>query len=474
MEVYHLKNYKYLLKNIGLLTISQFGTKFLSFFLVPLYTSFLTTTEYGIYDVINTTISLLIPICTLNIMQSVMRFSLEKNSDKTAIFSIGIKIYAIGFFIVSLFTMINKQFNFIPIISEYAVYFVLIFICFSLQELLVNFARGLNNVLVISISGILNTCLTVFFNILFLVVLNLSLVGYFLACILGTIGTIIYLAVQLKVWQYLRFSFKNLTLKQEMLAYSIPLILNSIAWWINNASDRYIIIMLCGIASNGIYSVAYKIPNILNIFQTIFNQAWVLSTVDNYDKDDTNGFFSNTYNVYNFGMVALCSLLIISTKVLAHFLYAKDFYNAWIYVPFLSIAIIFGAMSGHIGGIFSAVKNSKIFSYTTTVGAILNLVLNYILVTRFGAIGAAIATTISYYVVWLTRLFFVKKYITLKINLLRDHLAYLMLLAQTFLILFFESTIWIYGLEVMIFIIIMIMYKDILLRGLEIIKVKLK
>ena len=146
MEVYHLKNYKYLLKNIGLLTISQFGTKFLSFFLVPLYTSFLTTTEYGIYDVINTTISLLIPICTLNIMQSVMRFSLEKNSDKTAIFSIGIKIYAIGFFIVSLFTMINKQFNFIPIISEYAVYFVLIFICFSLQELLVNFARGLNNV----------------------------------------------------------------------------------------------------------------------------------------------------------------------------------------------------------------------------------------------------------------------------------------------------------------------------------------
>ena len=104
----------------------------------------------------------------------------------------------------------------------------------------------------------------------------------------------------------------------------------------------------------------------------------------------------------------------------------------------------------------------------------LNLVLNYILVTRFGAIGAAIATTISYYVVWLTRLFFVKKYITLKINLLRDHLAYLMLLAQTFLILFFESTIWIYGLEVMIFIIIMIMYKDILLRGLEIIKVKLK
>lgn len=69
--------YKYLLKNIGLLTISNFATKFLSFFLVPLYTNILTTTEYGTYDIFNTTIGVLLPILTLNIQEAVMRFSID-------------------------------------------------------------------------------------------------------------------------------------------------------------------------------------------------------------------------------------------------------------------------------------------------------------------------------------------------------------------------------------------------------------
>ncbi len=63
-----MTQYKYLAKNIGILAISQFGVKLLSFFLVPLYTSILTTEEYGIYDLFSTTILLLIPFVTLNML----------------------------------------------------------------------------------------------------------------------------------------------------------------------------------------------------------------------------------------------------------------------------------------------------------------------------------------------------------------------------------------------------------------------
>ena len=72
------RNYKYLLKNIGLLTLSNFGTKILLFLLLPLYTSILTVEEYGLYDFINTTITLLIPVLTFNISEAVIRFLLEK------------------------------------------------------------------------------------------------------------------------------------------------------------------------------------------------------------------------------------------------------------------------------------------------------------------------------------------------------------------------------------------------------------
>ena len=69
--------YKYLAKNIGLLTLSNFATKLLSFFLVPLYTSILTTADYGTYDLFNTTVGVLLPILTLNVQEGVIRFAMD-------------------------------------------------------------------------------------------------------------------------------------------------------------------------------------------------------------------------------------------------------------------------------------------------------------------------------------------------------------------------------------------------------------
>ena len=69
--------YKYLIKNTGILTISSFSTKILTFLMVPLYTSVLTTEEYGTYDLAVSTVSLLIPILSVNIVDGVMRYSMD-------------------------------------------------------------------------------------------------------------------------------------------------------------------------------------------------------------------------------------------------------------------------------------------------------------------------------------------------------------------------------------------------------------
>lgn len=88
--------YKYLLKNIGLLTLSNFATKLLSFFLVPLYTNILSTTEYGTYDLFNTTIGVLLPILTLNVQESVMRFALDKSLDRKSLVTVGTRYLVIS------------------------------------------------------------------------------------------------------------------------------------------------------------------------------------------------------------------------------------------------------------------------------------------------------------------------------------------------------------------------------------------
>ena len=213
-----------------------------------------------------------------------------------------------------------------------------------------------------------------------------------------------------------------------MFIYSAPLVLNSIGWWVNSVSDRYIVTALCGIAASGIYSVGNKIPSILNAFQGIFSQVWVLSSVKEYDPGDAEGFFSQTYSMYNALLVIVCAFIIGFNKIIARYLYMKDFYIAWQYVPYLTIAIIFGALSGFIGGVFSAVKASKVYSIATMCGAVVNLIFNMVLVYAIGPIGAAISTAISYCFVWGVRLICVKKYIVLKIRIIRDAISYLCLI----------------------------------------------
>ena len=208
------------------------------------------------------------------------------------------------------------------------------------------------------------------------------------------------------------------------------MIFNGVAWWINNSIDKYFVTAICGIAINGIYSVAYKIPTILTVFQSIFSQAWNLSAIKEFDKNDEEGFFSKTYETYQAGLVVLCSTLIIMNIPIAHVLFAKDFFQAWEFSSILLISLVFNALSGFLGSIFTAVKNSKIFAVSTVSAAIVNIILNSIMIPTMGAQGAAIATAISFFMIWAIRLICAKKYIYLRINIVKDIIVYILLIVQ--------------------------------------------
>ena len=245
-----------------------------------------------------------------------------------------------------------------------------------------------------------------------------------------------------------------------MKDYSKPLLINNISWWISSASDRYIVTLMCGIAENGIYSVGYKIPSILNIFQTIFNQAWTISAVKDYDQEDSKGFFRDMYNYYNFGMIIVCSGLIVIARLLASVLYAKDFYFAWRYVPFLLIATLFGSLSGYIGGIFAAVKDTKIFAKSSIIGAGINIVFNILLILIMGPLGAALSTAISYIVTWGLRVYHVKRYMFLKIKMRRDIISYVMLIIQGIVVVLIYNDLLMYSINIFITIIIAYIHRE--------------
>lgn len=417
---------KALAKNIGILTLSQLATKFISFFLIPLYTSILTTADYGTFDLVNSTVAILVPVFTLNISEAAVRFAIDDTVDKKTVLYIGVKYILISNLIMIAGT---AALQFIPLIGRYGVYVCLIFFVQSGSSLLISFARGLDQFKEISIASVAASAIVIVSNILFLVVLDYGLDGYFIANILGPLFQIVYLFCRIKVWKYVGKQTAN-TCEKEMLAYSRPLIANSVGWWVNNVSDRYIVTLFCGLGVNGIYSVASKIPSIMNLLVGIFNQAWTLSSAREFDAEDNDGFFSELYNFYNAAMILSCAVLIALNKILSGFLYSNEFYGAWQYVPFLLIASALGGISGYMGGIFSAVKDSKVIAKTTLAGASVNLVLNIIFVPIWGAIGAAVATLISYWLTYAVRLHKLQEYIHMDLHIVRDNLSYVLLTIQ--------------------------------------------
>ena len=78
---------------------------------------------------------------------------------------------------------------------------------------------------------------------------------------------------------------------KEMLVYCIPMIPNSIMWWITDASDKYMIAFFVGVSSNGIYALAKKIPSVLSMLHSVFFQAWQLSAVEESEAKDKSHYY---------------------------------------------------------------------------------------------------------------------------------------------------------------------------------------
>lgn len=429
-----MSSYSTLAKNVGILTIANFGTKFLSFLLVPLYTSVLSTSDYGTYDLVSNTVSVLIPILTSNMVDAVLRFSIDRDVGRDSVIGVGIKHLLIALAIAAAALAVNAAMGLSPALGSLSPYVFMVFATQASSQILLYYARGLNRFTDVAVSSVLCSAAVIGANIVFLVVLRLGLEGYFLANILGPALQVLYLAVRLKL-KRVRLRGLSRSLERRMVSYSRPLIANAIAWWVNNVSDRYVVTLVCGVAVNGVYSVAFKIPSILSILQTVIGQAWTVSAVDEFDPEDGKGFFSDVYALYNSLMVIACSAVIALDLPLAGMLYANDFFEAWRYVPLLTVSVVFGAMAGYVGGILAAVKDSAEFARSSVIGAIANIVLNVVTVPLVGPMGSAAATAFSYWLTWLLRMRRIRKYIRLKLALRRDCASYVVLVLQGILLL---------------------------------------
>lgn len=416
-----------LLKNSMLMLIGNFASKLLIFFLVPFYTSILSTEEYAISDLLVTTINLLYPLFSLMIETAVLRFCLDDKEDHSQVISTALWLELIGFLILtplSVFIMPHTS------LGAYIGYFLLYYIIHSFYMLLMNFAKGRNNVGAYVFAGVCNTIVLIICNILFLAKFRLGISGYILSMIIGYTVTSVFLMIGTKAHRFIRAPWKlNRTISKNMINYSLPLIPNSLSWWVSNSSDRYIMKIFRATSELGIYSVAYKIPSIMMTISNIMMSAWEISAVDDFGTEKSRLFFSKMYKNYLEIQVICCTGILLLIKPLAFILFQKDFYTAWLFVPALLYAGVFSTLSAFLGTIFTAAKKTNSIFATTMLGACTNIALNFALIPAFGGQGAAIATAIGYIVTFVARMIGSRKIMKFEINYTETVIKMLLLAA---------------------------------------------
>ena len=243
-----------LIKNTILFAIGSIGSKVLQFALLPLYTRVMTDAEYGTVDILQSISTILIPLISLTIYDGVFRYAMDSSTSKESAFSVGINVSLIGslFAIVcgALMSATGFYDEYVWVVISYTV--SNIFYTVALQ-----YIRAIDKIKLYAAANILQTFMIVVFNVVFLVYLKMSVQGYMLGYTLSNLTVFIVVFVAAQLWKSYSFSSINRKTVMDMLKFSIPLIPNTICWWLTTTVGRLMITAYLGSEANGVFAVAF-------------------------------------------------------------------------------------------------------------------------------------------------------------------------------------------------------------------------
>ena len=239
-----------------------------------------------------------------------------------------------------------------------------------------------------------------------------------------------------RLWRYVRLAPKH-SLRCQMLRYCVPLIPTAIFWWITGVSDRYMVKWFLGSDANGIYAVAYKIPTILTILATVFMDAWQLSAIaeSSGDRQAHLRFYGRIWDAFASAVFLGAGGIIALSLLLIRILADEPYYDAWRYIPMLTLSMAAVAFSNFMGSVYVVTKESTASFWTSLVGAGTNIVLNLWLIPLIGIQGVAAATFASCLAVFLIRLVNVRRLLPFPLSGGKLALGVVTLLIQTAFIL---------------------------------------
>ena len=404
-------------KNMVIFAIGVFFTKIISFAVSPVYSRFMSTSEFGVVDILTTTSSLLIPILTLAIAEAIVKYGLDEEHDLKEVFTTGTIVTVIGLILIAAFSFIAGSFVYQE--NKLAAMAFFLTECFFL--FLQAFSKAQKDTFAYSLSSIFYSIVSVGMIVLLVCVKSFGVNGFLIGSSIGYFAGIVFLIIRCKVWKYFSFKSINRVTVKRMLIYSIPLIFTNISYWIISGSDKYITNALMGEEANGYLAVVHKIPTLCTLLYSIFHYAYTMSALKDHQlkentlEEDTifyTSLFKYVTVLLIFGSIGVS---LVSQPIVL--LYKDAYAFVWIFIPLYTFGVMLGSFRNFYISIYCTKEKTFKISLIVFTGAVINAVMCFLLMkfTDLGLWATAISTICANGFIFIFYYFDSRKY--LKINM---------------------------------------------------------
>ncbi len=397
---------KEFLNTFSIYAIGTIGAKLIAFALMPLYTFFLAKEEMGYFDLSITLIMLLVPFITFDLRDGAFRFLIDKKSSipskdilsyilrtLTRNSAIVVVLSAIGYFYLS-------HLDYYPVL-------IATLLAYGCYEVMIQVVRGLGHTKFFVTIGIVNTLLILLLSIVFLVFFHWGVLAIFLANLISRIISLIIIESKLHLipLYFRERKTYNKEVGKELLRYTLPLLPNVLAWWTIESSSKIFISHYLGLDYNGIFAVAIKFSNMLQIASSIFYQAWQETAIKEMHSADHNLFFSRIFNNYFFLLTMVVVLATLGLKIAYPYIVAEAYHESFIYIFPLFIAVQFHAIGSFLDLAYQCSRKTYRCLPSIISTAVLAILLYYFTAGRWGLMGISISLIISYGYLMIYRFF---------------------------------------------------------------------
>lgn len=442
---YNMNIGKKIAKTSFIYLLGQVFAKLITFFMLPLYTNYISTEVYGKFDLFLAYAAVIVPLIGIDVWGGMLRFILDEKEyeSKRKTLDNGILILFNSLIILSSMYFIVISFFYIENYILVYIYLIL----WMVQNFYIYTSRGFNQNLVFAVSGIISAFSVGISSLICLFYFNLDIETLYISNIISFITQIIFIEFKLGIIS--RFSKQNISIEKikKIYIYCIPNSIGSVFNWLLNSMNRIIITSTLGYAANGIFAISNKFISILSVFITVFMLSWQEAIFLIDDKLEQEKIYNNSFSMFIKAFGILICIITAGTYIIFPYFIGENFGDAYYLIPFFYIQFFASGLTWFMSSIVSSTKKTKIFLIEKAIISFINLSILLILIRYIGLYASPIAIFISEMIGIYIFKYFLRSIAEIKIKIpIKDLILVLLILGISSFIYIFgnklENILW--------------------------------